>query len=89
MQRQRRVDGAQVTRVAGDHGMGAVACAQCHRYVDHIRGASDRAPGEGGYYYNRFQLIRSLVIDKEGIDRAVDILDRAMTMAQARSGITA
>ncbi|MBO0773794.1 MAG: aspartate aminotransferase family protein [Actinobacteria bacterium] len=44
---------------------------------------------KGGYYYNRFQLIPSLVIDKELVDRAVGILDRAMTMAEARSGITA
>ena len=43
---------------------------------------------KGGYYYNRFQLIPSLVIEKETIDRAVDILDRAMTMAETRSGIT-
>ena len=42
----------------------------------------------GGYYYNRFQLIPSLVIEKDLIDRAVDILDRAMTMAEARSGIS-
>jgi 4-aminobutyrate aminotransferase-like enzyme len=42
---------------------------------------------KGGYYYNRFQLIPSLVIDKESIDRAVDILDRAMSMAEARSGL--
>ncbi|HEY2690638.1 MAG TPA: hypothetical protein VGJ50_19515, partial [Streptosporangiaceae bacterium] len=43
---------------------------------------------KGGYYYNRFQLIPSLVIEKETIDRAVNILDRAMTMAETRSGIT-
>jgi 4-aminobutyrate aminotransferase len=43
---------------------------------------------KGGYYYNRFQLIPSLVIEKDAIDRAVDILDRAMTMAEQRSGIT-
>ena len=42
---------------------------------------------KGGYYYNRFQLIPSLVIEKELVDRAVDILDRAMTMAEERSGI--
>jgi 4-aminobutyrate aminotransferase-like enzyme len=42
---------------------------------------------KGGYYYNRFQLIPSLVIEKESIDRAIDILDRAMAMAEARSGI--
>lgn len=42
---------------------------------------------KGGYYYNRFQLIPSLVIEKDGIDRAIDILDRAMAMAEARSGI--
>jgi 4-aminobutyrate aminotransferase-like enzyme len=43
---------------------------------------------KGGYLYSRFQLIPSLVIDKELIDRAVDILDRAMTMAEARPGIS-
>ncbi len=43
---------------------------------------------KGGYYYNRFQLIPSLVIEKDLIDRAVDILDRAMTMAEHRSGIS-
>ena len=43
---------------------------------------------KGGYYYNRFQLIPSLVIEKELIDRAVDVLDRAMTMAEQRSGIS-
>jgi 4-aminobutyrate aminotransferase len=43
---------------------------------------------KGGYYYNRFQLIPSLVIEKDAIDRAVDVLDRAMTMAEQRSGIT-
>jgi 4-aminobutyrate aminotransferase-like enzyme len=43
---------------------------------------------KGGYYYNRFQLIPSLVIEKDLVDRAVDILDRAMTMAEARSGIS-
>ena len=44
---------------------------------------------KGGYLYNRFQLIPSFVIEKEQIDRAVGILDRAMTMAESRSGITA
>jgi 4-aminobutyrate aminotransferase len=43
---------------------------------------------KGGYYYNRFQLIPSLVIEKDLVDRAVDILDRAMTMAEHRSGIS-
>jgi len=43
---------------------------------------------KGGYLHNRFQLIPSLTIEKELIDRAVDILDRAMTMAETRSGIT-
>lgn len=43
---------------------------------------------KGGYYYNRFQLIPSLVIEKDSIDRAIDILDRAMAMAEARSGIS-
>ncbi len=41
----------------------------------------------GGYYYNRFQLIPSLVMEKELIDRAVDILDRAMAMAETRAGL--
>jgi len=44
---------------------------------------------KGGYLYNRFQLIPSFVIEKEQLDRAVDILDRAMSMAEQRSGITA
>jgi 4-aminobutyrate aminotransferase-like enzyme len=44
---------------------------------------------KGGYYYNRFQLIPSLVMEKELIDRAVDILDRAMSMTEARSGLNA
>lgn len=43
---------------------------------------------KGGYYYNRFQLIPSLIIEKDLVDRAVDILDRAMTMAEHRSGIS-
>jgi 4-aminobutyrate aminotransferase-like enzyme len=43
---------------------------------------------KGGYYSNRFQLIPSLVIEKDSIDRAVDILDGAMTMAEQRSGVT-
>jgi 4-aminobutyrate aminotransferase-like enzyme len=43
---------------------------------------------KGGYLYNRFQLIPSFVIEKELIDRAVDILDRAMSEAEERSGIT-
>jgi hypothetical protein len=38
-------------------------------------------------YYNRFQLIPSLVIEKDSID-GVDILDGAMTMAERRSGTT-
>jgi 4-aminobutyrate aminotransferase-like enzyme len=43
---------------------------------------------KGGYYYNRFQLIPPLVVEKDGIDRAITILDQAMTMAETRSGIT-
>ncbi len=42
---------------------------------------------KGGYYYNRFQLIPPLVIEKDHIDRAVAILDQAMSMAEKRSGI--
>jgi 4-aminobutyrate aminotransferase-like enzyme len=42
---------------------------------------------KGGYYYNRFQLIPALAMEKELIDRAVGILDRAMSMAEARAGI--
>ena len=43
---------------------------------------------KGGYYYNRFQLIPALVMEKELIDRAVGILDRAMSMAEARADIS-
>ena len=43
---------------------------------------------KGGYYHYRFQLIPSLVIEKDSIDRPVDILDGAMTTAEQRSGIT-
>ncbi len=42
---------------------------------------------KGGYLHNRFQLIPSFVIEKGLIDRAADILDRAMAMAEQRSGI--
>jgi 4-aminobutyrate aminotransferase-like enzyme len=42
---------------------------------------------KGGYYYNRFQLIPPLVIEKDHVDRAITILDQAMTMAEKRSGI--
>jgi 4-aminobutyrate aminotransferase-like enzyme len=41
----------------------------------------------GGYLYNRFQLIPPLVIERDGIDRALDVLDRAMTMAEERAGL--
>jgi 4-aminobutyrate aminotransferase-like enzyme len=41
----------------------------------------------GGYLYNRFQLIPPLVIERNQVDRALDILDRAMTMAEQRSGM--
>ena len=42
---------------------------------------------KGGYLYNRFQLIPPLTIEKEEIDRGVDILDRAMSMAEDRAAI--
>jgi 4-aminobutyrate aminotransferase-like enzyme len=41
----------------------------------------------GGYLYNRFQLIPPLVVERDEIDRALDILDRAMTMAEERAGL--
>jgi 4-aminobutyrate aminotransferase-like enzyme len=41
----------------------------------------------GGYFYNRFQLIPPLTIEKVLIDRAVDILDGAMTEAEKAAGI--
>jgi 4-aminobutyrate aminotransferase-like enzyme len=41
----------------------------------------------GGYYYNRFQLIPPLVVGKGHIDRAVEILDGAMTAAERQGGI--
>ena len=40
---------------------------------------------EKGGCCNRFQLIPALVMEKELIDRAVGILDRAMPMAETRS----
>jgi len=42
---------------------------------------------KGGYLYNRFQLIPPLTIERSEIDRAVAILEGAMSMAEARSGI--
>jgi 4-aminobutyrate aminotransferase-like enzyme len=41
----------------------------------------------GGYLYNRFQLIPPLVITRDEVDQALDILDRAMSMAEQRSGL--
>jgi 4-aminobutyrate aminotransferase-like enzyme len=41
----------------------------------------------GGYLYNRFQLIPPLVIEREQVDRAIDVLDRAMAMAEERAGL--
>ncbi len=41
----------------------------------------------GGYLYNRFQLIPSLTIERAQIDRAVEILDGAMTEAERSAGI--
>ena len=33
----------------------------------------------GGYYYNRFQFIPTLVVEKDHIDRAVAIMDTVLT----------
>ena len=41
----------------------------------------------GGYLYNRFQLIAPLTIEHEQIDRAIEILDGAMTEAEEAAGI--
>lgn len=41
----------------------------------------------GGYLYNRFQLIAPLTIEHEQIDRAIEILDGAMTEAEKTAGI--
>jgi 4-aminobutyrate aminotransferase-like enzyme len=41
----------------------------------------------GGYLYNRFQLIPPLSIERDEIDRAVEILDGAMSAAEKRGGI--
>jgi 4-aminobutyrate aminotransferase-like enzyme len=41
----------------------------------------------GGYLYNRFQLIPPLTIEREQIDRTVEILDGAMTEAEKATGI--
>src|SRR6266516_3854580 len=38
----------------------------------------------GGHLYNRFQLIPPLTIEREQIDRAVEILDRAMAEAERK-----
>ena len=42
---------------------------------------------KGGYLYNRFQLIPPLTIDRDLVDRAVEILDAGMTEAERRAGI--
>jgi 4-aminobutyrate aminotransferase-like enzyme len=42
---------------------------------------------KGGYLYNRFQLIPPLTIERELVDRAVEILDGAMAEAEKRAGI--
>ncbi|UCG94080.1 MAG: aminotransferase class III-fold pyridoxal phosphate-dependent enzyme, partial [Candidatus Aerophobus sp.] len=39
-----------------------------------------------GYYFNRFNLIPSLLIEKEEIDRALDILDRVIARAEGKFG---
>lgn len=41
----------------------------------------------GGYLYNRFQLIPPLTIERSQIDRAIEILDGAMTEAEREAGI--
>jgi 4-aminobutyrate aminotransferase-like enzyme len=41
----------------------------------------------GGYLYNRFQLIAPLTIERAQIDRAIEILDGAMTEAECAAGI--
>jgi 4-aminobutyrate aminotransferase-like enzyme len=41
----------------------------------------------GGYLYNRFQLIPPLTVERAQIDRAIDILDGAMTEAEKTTGI--
>lgn len=42
----------------------------------------------GGYLYNRLQLIPPLTIEREQIDRAIEILDGAMAEAEHAAGIT-
>ncbi|MFN2629446.1 MAG: aspartate aminotransferase family protein [Gaiellaceae bacterium] len=41
----------------------------------------------GGYLYNRFQLIPPLTIERDEIDRAMEILHGAMTVAEKAAGI--
>src|SRR5256714_860965 len=41
----------------------------------------------GGYLYNRFQLIPPLTIERSEIDRAVEILDAAMSVGERAAGI--
>lgn len=45
--------------------------------------------GPSGYYSNRFNLIPSLVISREDVDKALDILDRVIRRAERKSGMTA
>src|SRR5919199_1433280 len=42
---------------------------------------------KGGYLYNRFQLIPPLTIERDLVDRAVEILDAGMADAERRAGI--
>ena len=44
---------------------------------------------KGGYLHNRFQLIPPLTIERAEVDRALAILDGAMTGAEKRAGIKA
>ncbi len=41
---------------------------------------------KGGYFHNRFQLIPPLTIRKSTIDRAIEIFDRAFTVAEKHFG---
>jgi 4-aminobutyrate aminotransferase-like enzyme len=40
-----------------------------------------------GYYYNRFNLIPSLVISREEIDRALKVFDRVFSKTERKFGI--
>jgi 4-aminobutyrate aminotransferase-like enzyme len=62
------------------------AAEESKRMLDHCV-AEGLLFERGGYLYNRFQLIPPLTIERDQIDRAVEILDHAMAEAEKATGI--